>query len=335
MRIAVLGNGGFGTAMALTLERAGHDVSLWGHDADYTAQIAASRENPRYLAGVKLPQPIQIGHDAAAALAGAGAVLVAVPTQHVRAVVAGMADRLGGEAPVVSLAKGLEQTTGKRPSEILAEVLGSPERVYVLSGPSHAEEIAHGQPTTVVVAGAEGDRLCALQGALQTDRFRVYRNGDLLGVELCGALKNVMALAAGIADGLGYGDNAKAAILSRGIVEMQRYGLACGADPQTFFGLAGVGDLAVTAFSKHGRNRAFGERIGSGETLEQALASSPKVAEGVWTAKVVGAASRARGVEMPIADAVAKVLYDGLPPAAAVRALMERDPKAEGASTSS
>ena len=330
MRIAILGNGGFGTAMALTLERAGHNVSLWGHDAVYTASIAASRENPRYLSGVRLPDAIRVSNDAAAVLQDAGVVLVAVPTQHVRAVMSSLVEHLPGDAPVVSLAKGLEQSTGKRPSEILAEVLGNEERVYVLSGPSHAEEIAHGQPTTVVVAGAEGQRLEDLQGALQTDRFRVYRNGDLLGVELCGALKNVMALAAGIADGLGYGDNAKAAILSRGLVEMQRYGLACGADPQTFFGLAGVGDLAVTAFSKHGRNRAFGERIGKGETLKQALASSPKVAEGVWTAKVVEEASRQRGVEMPIASAVARVLYEDLPPAHAVRSLMERDPKAEG-----
>ena len=329
MRVAILGNGGFGTAMALTLERAGHAVSLWGHDADYTKSIAASRENPRYLAGVTLPASVEVTTDPKAALADVGAVLVAVPTQHVRGVMSRMSADLGEAVPVVSMAKGLEQSTGKRPSEILGEVLGGAERVYVLSGPSHAEEIAHGQPTTVVVAGADGERLLGLQTALQTDRFRVYRNGDLLGVELCGALKNVMALAAGIADGLGYGDNAKAAILSRGLVEMQRYGLACGADPQTFFGLAGVGDLAVTAFSKHGRNRAFGERIGKGETLQQALESSPKVAEGVWTAKVVAEASGARGVEMPIAAAVARVLYEDLPPAQAVRALMERDPKAE------
>ncbi|MCK5944488.1 MAG: NAD(P)-dependent glycerol-3-phosphate dehydrogenase, partial [Planctomycetes bacterium] len=296
MRIAILGNGGFGTAMALTLERAGHAVSLWGHDAVYTAAIAASRENPRYLPGVRLPDAIRVGNDPTAALDRAGAILMAVPTQHVRGVVEGMAARIPADVPVVSLAKGLEQATGKRPSEILCDVLGAPERVFVLSGPSHAEEIAHGKPTTVVVAGPDGAALEGLQGALQTDRFRVYRNGDLLGVELCGALKNVMALAAGIADGLGYGDNAKAAILSRGIVEMQRYGLACGADPHTFFGLAGVGDLAVTAFSRHGRNRAFGERIGKGETLQQALASSPKVAEGVWTAKVVVTAAKQRAV---------------------------------------
>jgi glycerol-3-phosphate dehydrogenase (NAD(P)+) len=258
MRIAILGNGGFGTAMALTLERAGHAVSIWGHDAIYTASIAASRQNPRYLSNVTVPDGIRISSDATQVLDRAEVILVAVPTQHIRAVLTGMRQELGETAPVVSLAKGLEQSTGLRPSQIIAEVLGTAARAFVLSGPSHAEEIAHGQPATVVVAGPGDDALRYVQAALQTDRFRVYRNSDLLGVELCGALKNVMALAAGIADGLGYGDNAKAAILSRGLVEMQRYGLACGADSRTFFGLAGVGDLAVTAFSPHRQRRDAG-----------------------------------------------------------------------------
>ncbi len=329
MRIAILGNGGFGTAMALTLDAAGHAVSLWGHDAVYTASVAASRRNPRYLDGTVLPDAIRVSNDAEAVLDRCGVVLVAVPTQHVRSVLGGMATAMPGDVPIVSLAKGLEQATGRRPSEVVAETVGRPERVFALSGPSHAEEIARRQPTTVVIAGDDDDVLQELQATLQTERFRVYRNPDLLGVELCGAIKNVMALAAGIADGLGYGDNAKAAILSRGLVEMRRYGLAEGADARTFFGLAGVGDLAVTAFSRHGRNRAFGERIGRGETLAQALASSPKVAEGVWTAKVVAAAAATRGIEMPIATAVARVLYEGLPPEQAVHELMERDPKAE------
>lgn len=330
MRIAILGNGGFGTAMALTLARAGHAAALWGHDPVYTAQIAASRQNPRYLEGVSLPDAIRVTSDPAAALDRCQLALIAVPTQHIRAVLVALAPHVPAAVPLVSLAKGLEQATGQRPSQVVAEVAGRPERVFALSGPSHAEEIARELPTTVVVAGADDAALQSLQAALQTKVFRVYRNRDLLGIELCGALKNVMALAAGIADGLGYGDNAKAAILSRGLVEMQRYGLACGADPRTFFGLAGAGDLAVTAFSRHGRNRAFGERIGRGETLAQALAASPKVAEGVWTSKVVAEAAKRTGVEMPIATAVANVLFDGQPPQLAVRALMERDPKAEG-----
>jgi len=256
-------------------------------------------------------------------------VLVAVPTQHVRSVVAGLAVHMPRAVPVVSLAKGLEQTTGKRPTQVLTELLGGPERVFALGGRSHAEEIANDLPTTVVIAGADEAATQRVQAALQTRTFRVYRHRDVLGLELCGALKNVMALAAGIAEGLGYGDNAKAAILTRGLVEMQRYGTASGADARTFFGLAGVGDLAVTAFSRHGRNRAFGERIGRGEPFAQVLASSPKVAEGVWTSRVVVAEAARLGVEMPIATAVAAVLFDGLRPADAVRALMERDAKAE------
>ncbi|HEX6813962.1 MAG TPA: NAD(P)H-dependent glycerol-3-phosphate dehydrogenase [Planctomycetota bacterium] len=329
MKIAILGNGGFGTAMAIALDSAGHSVALWGHDAAYTAQIAATRQNQRYLEGVVLKDSIAVTHDALSVFDRCEVVLVAVPTQHVRSVLTGLAALVPAKVPLVSLAKGLEQQTGKRPSVVIAEAAGSPARVFALSGPSHAEEIARELPTTVVVAGGDEAQRQWLQTALTTKTFRVYRNADLLGIELCGALKNVMALAAGIADGLGYGDNAKAAILSRGLVEMSRFGIGLGADPRTFFGLAGVGDLAVTAFSRHGRNRAFGERIGRGQTLEQALAASPKVAEGVWTSKVVAAEAAQRNVEMPIATAVARVLFEGLSPRVAVRGLMERDPKAE------
>jgi len=330
VRIAILGNGGFGTAMAVTYERAGHAVALWGHDPVYTAAIAASRDNPRYLEGVPLASSIRVTHDALAVLDRSDVVLVAVPTQHIRSVLASLASHVASDVPVVSLAKGLEQKTGARPSEVIAEVLGNPRRVHVLSGPSHAEEIARELPTTVVVAGPDDASLQRLQAALSTRAFRVYRNRDVIGLELCGALKNVMAVAAGIGDGLGYGDNSKAAILSRGIVEMTRFGTAFGADPRTFAGLGGVGDLAVTMFSRHGRNRAFGERIGRGETMAQALAASPKVAEGVWTSRVVADQAKARGIEMPIATAVVRVLFEGLSPREAVKALMERDPKAEG-----
>jgi glycerol-3-phosphate dehydrogenase (NAD(P)+) len=329
MKIAILGNGGFGTAMALALEGAGHAVSLWGHDAAYTAEIAATRRNPRYLDGFTLPGAIRVTHDARAVLERAQIVLVAVPTQHVRTVVRDLQAFVPAGVPVVSLAKGLEQQSARRPSEVIAELLGDPDRVFALSGPSHAEEIAAGLPTTVVIAGPDGSVLHELQTALTTPALRIYRSDDVAGVELCGALKNVMALAAGIADGLGYGDNAKAAILARGIVEMSRFGIRLGAEARTFHGLAGVGDLAVTAFSPHGRNRAFGERLGRGETLQQALASTPKVAEGVWTSRVVVEQAGKLGVEMPIATAVARVLYEGLSPRDAVRELMERDPKAE------
>ena len=194
---------------------------------------------------------------------------------------------------------------------------------------SHAEEVALSLPTTVVIAGENEALVERMQTALSTDDFRIYRNSDLLGVELCGALKNVMAVAAGMAQGFGLGDNAKAAILSRGIVEMARFGQAEGAKLHTFFGLAGMGDLAVTAFSQHGRNRAFGERIGRGEKLEKILASTHKVAEGVWTSRVVRARAKELGVEMPISDAVAAVLFDGVPMRDALRSLMARDRKDE------
>lgn len=327
MKVAILGNGGFGTAMAIQQARAGREVALWGHDPDYTIEIARTRRNPRYLDGVVIPESVRISAQASVVLAGADVVLVAIPTQHIRATLEPLALLMPG-VPIVSLAKGLEQGTGKRPSEVIAEV-SRRTAVLALSGPSHGEELAHGQPTTVVLAGTDEALLVRLQDQLATPSFRIYRNRDLLGTELCGALKNVMAVAAGIADGLGYGDNAKAAILARGVVEMARYGDAAGAEARTFYGLAGVGDRAVTAFSRHGRNRAFGERIGRGEGLQQILDSTRKVAEGVWTSRVVVERAQGLAVDMPIARAVADVLFAGLPPKDAVRALMERDPKAE------
>jgi len=329
MKIAVLGNGGFGTALAMVAHQGGHEVHQWGHDVDYTAQMSQSRRNPRYLPDITIPGDIEISSDASTALAGADVVLMAVPTQHVRAVMQSLASSIRDGSVVISLAKGLEQGSEKRPSQVLSELLEGRCPVQVLSGPSHAEEVALGMPTTVVLAGSDADLVERMQAGLSTASFRIYANSDLLGVELCGALKNVMALAAGMAQGYGLGDNAKAAILSRGIVEMSRYGLAEGAGVQTFFGLAGMGDLAVTAFSEHGRNRAFGARIGAGETLEQILDSTHKVAEGVWTSRVVRDRARQLGVDMPISDAVAAVLFDGMDLASAVRSLMVRDPKEE------
>ncbi|MBK8978550.1 MAG: NAD(P)-dependent glycerol-3-phosphate dehydrogenase [Planctomycetes bacterium] len=315
--------------MAIAVQRGGHEARLWGHDPAHTAAIAATRVNALYLPDVALPADVLVTTDAARALAGAEAVLVAVPTQHVRATVAGLAGALPAGVALVSLSKGLEERTGARPTEVLAAVApGRP--VLVLSGPSHAEEVARGLPAVLVIAGDGGEALQEhLQRELSHASLRVYRNDDPLGVELCGAVKNVMALAAGIAEGLGLGDNSKAAILSRGLVEMTRFGLACGAREATFSGIAGVGDLAVTTFSRHGRNRAFGERIGRGETLEQILASTPKVAEGVWTSRVVRERARALGIEMPICEIVCEVLFEGLPPRDAVAALMLRDPKPE------
>ena len=329
MKIAVLGNGGFGTALAIVSRAAGHVVRMWGHDADYTRELAETRNNERYLPDVAIPDDILITPEASQVLDSVDAVLMAVPTQHVRTVMSGLANHLSGGTPVISVAKGLEQKTACRPSEILQEVLGEACPVLVLSGPSHAEEVALRQPATVVLAGSDKQQVEHLREELGSESFRVYSNEDLLGVELCGALKNVMALAAGMADGLGFGDNAKAAVLSRGIVEMSRYGVAEGARLDTFFGLAGMGDLAVTAFSKHGRNRAFGERLGRGEKLDKILESTRKVAEGVWTSRVVRRRARELPVDMPLTNAVCDVLFEGVEPTQAVRDLMARDPKDE------
>jgi len=329
MRIAIVGNGGFGTALALVTRATGHEVSLWGYERDYTEEMARTRDNTLFLPGVTIPEEILISPDPARVLDAADVALMAVPTQHVRAVMSDLKAHMPTAVPVISVAKGLEQTTAERPSQILHDVLGEAHHVLVLSGPSHAEEVALGQPATVVLAGSSAEDVARWRDNLSSDTFRIYSNEDLLGVELCGALKNVMALAAGMADGLGFGDNVKAAVLSRGIVEMSRYGVAEGARIDTFFGLAGVGDLAVTAFSKHGRNRAFGERIGRGETLDEILASTPKVAEGVWTSRVVKKRAKELGVEMPLSNAVCAVLFEGVPPATAVQSLMARDSKDE------
>jgi glycerol-3-phosphate dehydrogenase (NAD(P)+) len=325
----VLGNGGFGTAFALLSHRAGHRVRLWGHDPEYTAELARTRQNPRYLPGVELPREVQVGADAKPALARAEVVVLAIPTQHLRSVLTAVQAQVPRGVPVLSLAKGLEQGTALRPSEVAALATGGRNPVLALSGPSHAEEVARDLPTAVVLAGSDDWHAARLQDQFATPRFRIYRHRDLLGVEIAGALKNVIALAAGIAEGLGFGDNSKAALLSRGIVEIARYGRARGAEPETFFGLAGVGDLAVTAFSVHGRNRAFGVRIGRGETLAQILSSERRVAEGVWTSRVVRDQARSLGIEMPICEAVCGVLHEGLPAPVGVQRLMERDPKSE------
>lgn len=327
-KIAVLGNGGFGTAMAIAAHRAGHEVIIWAHDAEYAAECVRTRRNPRYLPEVDLPASIDITADGARALEAADLLLVAVPTQHLRTVLLALRSHVPLGVPLVSLAKGLEFSTAMRPSEVIrAVVANSP--ILALSGPSHAEEVARGLPAAVVLAGAGPQERRSIQAALSDRHLRIYRSEDLLGVELCGALKNVMAVAAGVAEGLGLGDNTKAAILSRGLAEMTRFGLAAGAQAETFHGLAGVGDLAVTAFSPHGRNRAFGVRIGHGESLADILASTKKVAEGVHTSRVVQQRARELGVEMPLCDAVCAVLFEGKSPLETVRALMERDRKRE------
>jgi glycerol-3-phosphate dehydrogenase (NAD(P)+) len=326
-RVCVVGLGGWGIALSILLRKKGFDVSLWGHPTSGVDDIAKSRTSDRFLPGVKIPAEIAVS-GSPDALRGAGLVVLAVPTQHIRGVLSSLKPGWPSGAPVVSVAKGIEVGTGLPPTGIVRAALGDVP-LGVLSGPSHAEEVVRGLPASVVAASADAALAKRVQDAFMGERFRVYTSADVAGVELGGALKNVIAIAAGICDGLKLGDNAKAALLTRGLVEMTRYAAAHGADPRTLYGLAGLGDILTTAYSPHGRNLAVGRRIGAGERLDDILEGMAQVAEGVWTAKAVRAAAQAKGLAMPIAEAVHAILYGGKPPAAAVKDLMTRSAKDE------
>jgi glycerol-3-phosphate dehydrogenase (NAD(P)+) len=328
MKYAVVGDGGFGTALALVLHQREHDVVLWGRDENHVAAIKAKRENVRYLKGVALPRAIKLTADPEEALAKADVVLSAVPTQYVRRVFERLAPHVPKGARVISTSKGIEVGTLARPSQILAELL--PRRpIAVLSGPSHAEEVARRFPASVVVAARSHALARKFQNELTTERFRVYTNVDPAGVELAGALKNVVAIAAGVCDGLKFGDNAKAALVTRGLVEIGRLAKKMGARRTTFAGLAGMGDLVTTAFSKHGRNRAVGEKLGRGMTLKEILESMQMVAEGVETTRSTLALARRHRVDMPIAREVHEILFEDKRPLDALTSLMTRSAKTE------
>jgi glycerol-3-phosphate dehydrogenase (NAD(P)+) len=329
IRFAILGDGAWGTAIALVLaQNPNHRVALWSARADNGRILRERRENIRLLPGVPIPDAILLTMDVAEAVAAADLWIVAIPTVYLRSTLAPVAATLTAPKPVLSLAKGIENHTFLRPTEIIREVLG-PRQTAVLSGPSHAEEVSRGLPTTVVVAGDDGTLIRWVQECFGTDRFRVYTNPDPIGVELAGALKNIIGIAAGISDGLGFGDNAKAALLTRGVVEMARFGVALGADQQTFFGLAGMGDLITTCCSRLGRNRHVGERLARGEKLPAILESMSMVAEGVFTARSVHERAVAMGLDMPITAEVFQVLYGGKGPLTAVSDLMLREAKHE------
>ncbi len=323
--IAILGDGGWGTALALTLHRAGHRVGVWGAFADYVEQVRKSRENVKFLPGVKIPPEIGLTSDAASLLKTADLAVVAIPTQFIRKALAPMAAAWPKGLGVVSVAKGIEVGTFRRPSEIVGEALPG-VRVCVLAGPSHAEEVARGMPALVVAASDDAALARQAQETLRGERFRVYTGDDPVGVELGGALKNVIAIAAGISDGLGLGDNAKSALLSRGILEMARIGESLGGKRTTFFGLTGIGDLITTSISAHGRNLALGRAIGSGKSLKEVLGATEKVAEGAWTVKAL---KERVTVPQPICAEVHAVLYEGKPPLQAVRDLMLREAGSE------
>jgi len=325
-RVAVLGAGSFGTTLAVLLASTGHDVRLWGRDRAALAQIDRERENRKFLAGIVLPAGVKVHAELEKALDAAEFVLFVVPSQALRPV-AGQVAAIGTRGIPVCASKGLELGTLRRLSEVLAECLGVKSPV-TLTGPSHAEEVARGVPTSVVAACADEARARAVQVLFSTSRFRVYTNSDVAGCEYGGALKNVIAIAAGICDGLGFGDNTKGALLTRGLAEMARLGGHMGAKKETFAGLTGMGDLIATAMSRHSRNRWVGERLGKGEPLDAILAGMVMVAEGVTTARAARDLSRQRGVEMPITEQVCAVCEGG-DPTGALMALMTRDLKRE------
>jgi glycerol-3-phosphate dehydrogenase (NAD(P)+) len=325
---AILGSGGWGTAIAVLLAQdPSHHVRLWGAHGETVAQLRATRENVRLLPGVPIPDSVELTDDPANAVKDADCWVAAIPTAYLRATIARFAPVRTMDVPVISLTKGLEVGTFRRPSEILGGTLKT-DRLAVLSGPSHAEEVARGLPTSVVIASGDLALAVWAQQHFGTDRFRVYSNADMLGVELAGALKNVIGIAAGVCDGLGFGDNAKAALLTRGMVEMTRFGVSLGAETQTFAGLAGIGDLITTCFSPHGRNRRVGFRLGRGEPIAEILAG-PQVAEGVFTSKSVYEQITRMGIDAPIMTGVHQMVHDGKPPLAVVQDLMTRRQKDE------
>jgi len=335
MKIAVLGGGGWGTALAIILDSREHEIRLWVYEADEAERMERTRENATFLPDVRIPDRVRITNMLAEAAASAEMIVLATPSRVLRDVaqriLADAGPHLNAAKAIVIGSKGLEPKSLLRMSQVLGEVLPEPltPKIVVLTGPSHAEEIARRIPTAVVAASSRAVSAALVQEAFSTEWFRVYTNDDVTGVEIAAALKNVVAIAAGICDGLGFGDSTKGALLTRGLVEIARLGEALGARAATFSGLAGMGDLIATAMSRHSRNRRLGEAIGKGMKLEEALAASKMVVEGVGTAHAAVDLARRHGVELPIAEQVRAILYDGKSATTAIRELLTRDLKAE------
>lgn len=323
MRVAVIGAGGWGTALAAILSTGHQDVVLWVRREELCDSIRESRENTVYLPGVRLPAHLRVTSDPEEAVSGKEALVLAVPSHAVRRTACLIKPWIGPETMIVNCAKGLEEGSRLRLSEVLRAELPR-HKIAVLSGPNHAEEVGRRIPSASVVSSC--DRLVAeaAQDLLMTPFFRVYTNPDLTGVELGGALKNVIAVGAGISDGLGFGDNTKAALMTRGLVEIARLGLRLGADPLTFVGLSGIGDLVVTCTSRHSRNRNFGYSLGTGKTQGEILAGLQVVVEGVRTTQAAWELARQHDTEMPITGEIYQVLFAGKAPQAAVESLMLR-----------
>ena len=330
MKVAVVGAGSWGTTVAALLSRQA-DVTLWARNRELAIWMSARHENPDYLPGIVLPDVVRATSDLAEACTDTDVLVMAVPSHGFRAVLTEAAPFVPADVPVLSLAKGVEQSTGARMTQIVTEVLTqhAPERVGVLTGPNLAREVAEGQPTASVVAVRDEATASQLQTLFMTPTFRVYTNSDVVGCEIAGALKNVIALAVGAAAGLGFGDNARAALITRGLAELARLGVALGGNPMTFAGLAGMGDLVATCTSEKSRNRTVGFELGCGRTLDEIVAAMNMVAEGVKTTAAVLELAAEHGVEMPIATMVGAVLYEGMRAADMVPALMLREAKPE------
>lgn len=329
MNITILGAGAMGTACAVHLAKAAEaEICLWTYREDHAEQMRATRANEEYLPSVSLSQKVLITSDGAQALEKSQLIVVAIPTVHLRAALEPLVDFVPAQVPVVSLAKGLEQQTFARPTEIVAQVFGS-RPLATLTGPCHAEEFVRGKPTSVIVASESLALAEQIQQLFNSSSARVYAGSDLIGAELGGALKNVIAIAAGVCDGLQLGDNAKSALLTRGLAELVRFGVQHGGQRETFYGLAGIGDLITTCVSPYGRNRSVGLRLGQGQTLDQILESMHAVAEGVWTSRAVRDRAQQMQIEMPITQEVCQVLFENKPALQAVQDLMDRDPKTE------
>ncbi|NLB89255.1 MAG: NAD(P)H-dependent glycerol-3-phosphate dehydrogenase [Syntrophomonadaceae bacterium] len=330
-KICVIGSGSWGTALSILLANNNQDVTLWGRIEDGIEDINIARENKRFLPGVKLPENINVTHDLNTAFKDAEILVLSVPAQVVREVITNLRPHINNKIIIVNTAKGIEIKTGMRMSEVIADVLGKDtlSRFAVLSGPSHAEEVALGVPTAVTVGAYEKDVAFLVQDIFMGNNFRVYTNPDVAGVELGGALKNIIALATGIVHGLGYGDNTKAALITRGLTEMTRMGEAMGGDARTFSGLSGMGDLVVTCNSTLSRNRRAGEMLGKGYSLAETLDKIGMVVEGVHTTRIVHNLARKLNVDMPITKACYNVLYNGSSPRDELAETMQRGKKHE------
>ena len=340
-RVTILGDGAMATVCSILLTTGGHEVTMWGAFEESIERLVQDREQRRLLPGVRVPAAVRLTANDAQAFDGATLVLSAIPTQYMRGVWERLKPRLPRDVPIISVAKGIEIASLLRPTQVIADVLwgrrGATEareqegerRLVALSGPNIAGEIARYLPATAVAASPDEELARRVQSAFSTQWFRVYTNDDVVGVELAGAIKNVIAIAAGIVDGLGAGNNAKAALVTRGLVEIQRLGVAMGAHEDTFHGLAGVGDLITTCVSPEGRNRSVGEQIGKGKKLQDILDSMNSVAEGVPTTDAVRELARRMKVDMPITEAVHAVLFENKDVLQAITELMTRDPKPE------